>query len=142
MAKKNKKKAKSIKIIVPAKRAFLRGEEIEENRPVFCFRNLQGDSVKNCKKANFFIEFLKRLRQLSELTWNEIQTSDRHGYGTEKIPISKLNPQRPNFLTPDVDSLLAFRATGDKHVFLGFRQKNVFHIVYIESEFGDIYDHG
>ena len=33
-------------------------------------------------------------------------------------------------------------ATGDNHVFLGYRQQNTFEVIFIEYNFGDIYTHG
>lgn len=41
-----------------------------------------------------------------------------------------------------MDSLLVFRATGDNHVFLGYREENVFQVIFIEYQFGDVYQHG
>lgn len=38
-------------------------------------------------------------------------------------------------------SLLVFRATGDNHVFLGYREGNVFQVIFIEYQFGDVYSH-
>ncbi len=34
------------------------------------------------------------------------------------------------------------RATGDNHAFLGHRIGNVFNVIFIEHEFGDVYNHG
>ena len=74
------------------------------------------------------------------LKWNKINVSNRHAFGYEKIPINQI--KKDVLLTPDLDYLLAFRATGDNHVFLGFREGNVFKVVFIESNFGDVYNHG
>lgn len=38
-------------------------------------------------------------------------------------------------------SLLVFRATGDNHVFLGYREENVFQVIFVEYQFGDVYRH-
>ena len=58
----------------------------------------------------------------------------------EKISIGSIKRKKLN-LTRDVGFLMAFRATGDNHVFLGFREGNVFQVVFVESSFGDIYNH-
>ena len=38
--------------------------------------------------------------------------------------------------------MLHYRATGDNHVFLGYRDNNVFQVIFIEYQFGDVYVHG
>lgn len=37
--------------------------------------------------------------------------------------------------------LLVLRATGNNHAFLGYRDGNVFQVLFIEYHFGDIYNH-
>lgn len=111
-----------------------------DDLPTFSFKFLQSVSYPSCKNANFFVQFIERLGKLSQLGWNEIITSGRHGFGMEKIPHSAIKPQLPDFITDDV-TLLVFRATGDNKPFVGFREGNIFHIVFIETSFGDIYDH-
>ena len=59
----------------------------------------------------------------------------------EKIPIGKIKPQLPNFITPDIKELHVFRATGSNKVFVGLQQEDVFHIIFIEAEFGQVYKH-
>lgn len=105
----------------------------------FGFDMLHDVSYTECKKPDFFIHFLQRMRNLCRLDWNEINKSPRHSFGYEKIPIKII--KKDIHITKDVDYLFAFRATGDKHVFLGFREGNIFKVVFIESEFGDIYNH-
>lgn len=111
--------------------------------PIFSFKYLQDVSVKDCKSPDFFKEFLFRLKKLSELGWNEIAKSDRHSFGTEKIPYKQIKPKNllPKFITPEVD-LTVFRATGSNFPFVGFRESKIFHVIFIETQFGDIYDHG
>lgn len=89
---------------------------------------------------DFFPHFMKRLNKLSELGWKGINTSHRHSYGMEKITQDMIKPQLPGVITPEVQ-LFAFRASGNNLPFVGFREGKVFHILYIETSFGDIYDH-
>lgn len=112
-----------------------------ENYPTFSFKYLQKCSYDSCRDTNFFIDFLERLKKLSELDWNEINKSDRHSYGWEKIKIKNIKKALPPFITDDVEYLLAFRANGNNLPFLGLREKNIFHIIFIETNFGDIYNH-
>ena len=108
--------------------------------PLFSFRHLQHTSFPDCKDISFFPSFMKRLKNLSELGWNGINTSQRHGYGMEKIPQDIIRPQLPTIITPEVQ-LFAFRATGNNLPFVGFREGKIFHILFIETTFGNIYDH-
>lgn len=108
--------------------------------PLFSFRHLQHASFTDCKEVTFFQNFMKRLKNLSELGWNGINASQRHSYGMEKLPQNIIKPQLPTIITPEVQ-LFAFRATGNNLPFVGFREGKIFHIVFIETSFGDIYNH-
>ncbi|MCA0380740.1 MAG: hypothetical protein LCH58_01160 [Bacteroidetes bacterium] len=114
----------------------------EHRYPVFCFKYLQPCSYLKCNDASFFIEFLERMQKLGELGWKEIDKSGRHSFGTEKIPVKQIKPQlKPSILTPDVTELTVFRATGNNLPFLGIRLNDTFQVIYIETQFGDIYNH-
>lgn len=114
---------------------------IVNDYPVFCFKYLQEVSVKNCNDPKFFSDFLFRLKKLSELGWNEISKSARHSFGTEKMPVKSLKPDMPAIITDDVDELTVFRANGNNLPFLGIRKSGLFHVIFIETNFGDIYNH-
>ncbi len=109
--------------------------------PIFCFKYLQTSSIKSCNDYKFFLDFIFRLQKLGELGWKEINKSARHSFGTEKIPVSSIKPDLPGIITEDVDELIVFRANGSNLPFLGIRKPGVFHIIFIETKFGDIYNH-
>lgn len=106
----------------------------------FGFSYLHDISYPDCKDIGFFIGYLQRLKKLSSVEWNILNGAHRHSFGWEKIPVKSI--KKDIKLTDDVDFLISLRATGDNHVFLGFREDNVFQVVFIESKFGDIYNHG
>lgn len=110
--------------------------------PLFSFKYLQDVSVSDCNDPSFFKEFLFRMKKLSELGWNEIRKSDRHSFGTEKIPYRMIKPKGsiPNFITPEVE-FTVFRATGSNLPFIGYCESKVFHVIFVETKFGDIYNH-
>lgn len=108
--------------------------------PVFCFKHLQNTSINRCNNVSMFYNFLQRLQKLSVLGWSEIRNSQRHGFGMEKIAKTAIKQPLPPFITPDVNYLMAFRANG-KLPFLGIQNDIIFHIIFIETKFGDIYDH-
>lgn len=106
----------------------------------FGFSYLHNVSYPDCRDIDFFVNYLQRLKQLSSVEWNVLNAAHRHSFGWEKIPVQSI--KKDIKLTDDVSFLISLRATGDNHVFLGFREDNVFQVVFIESRFGDIYDHG
>jgi hypothetical protein len=118
-----------------------RNRVLEEDYPVFCFKYLNEASIKECNNVKFFIEFLFRLKKLSELGWKEIRQSNRHSFGMEKIHVQQIHPQLPTCITPEVTHLHVFRATGSNLPFVGLEMQKIFRVFFIETKFGDIYDH-
>lgn len=117
-------------------------EERQKDKNIsFNFRYLSDKSFSNCKDADFFIHYLDRLNKLSSLTWKQIQLSDRHSFGFELLGVENIKVTLPSVITEDVKKLFVFRATGNNHAFLGLREGDVFNVIFIESQFGDIYDH-
>ena len=108
--------------------------------PLFSFRHLQKVSFTSCRSSSFFVNFLTRLQKLSQLGWQKIDQSSRHSFGLEKIPQDIIHHKLPQEITPEVP-IYAFRATGNNLPFVGFREGKIFHILFIESRFGDIYQH-
>lgn len=132
MGRIKKKNTQQNKIKIPSE------NNVELDYPIFCFRHLQ--TVPN-SDFKFYSDFVERLKKISSLTWNQINVADRHGFGTEKMPINQIKPQLPKFVTPEITHLLVFRANGDNRPFLGLRRGTVFHIIFLEEQFGDVYEH-
>lgn len=110
---------------------------------VFGFSELRPFSYTDAEKdSEFFIKFLDRLKRLGSLDWNTVSTSARHSFGTEKIDSKFFTEAAKSKLPNGMNSLLVFRAQGDNHVFLGYCDGNVFQIIFIEYQFGDVYKHG
>lgn len=138
----HKSKKRVFDIQVPEKKEDLIARSVDQlEYPIFSFKYLQEDSIKDCKDHNFFYSFLIRMKNLSELGWAEIRKSHKHSFGMSKIPISALKPQMPKAITPDVTELTVFRAVGDNRPFLGFQTGGIFHVVFIESTLNEIYHH-
>lgn len=120
-------------------------DEKQDGYPIFCFKYLMDEPKRDPKnKDGFYAQFIARLKKLSNLGWNGINTSGRHGFGYEKIPIGQINKTNfPSLITPEIKDLMVFRATGDNRAFLGIRSDNdVFHVIFIEEDFNKIYKHG
>lgn len=129
-----------MKHTISIKRQIPESFEIEKPSTIsFSFKLLNRISYSECKDPKFFVCLLERLKKLSSLTWNDVSKSDRHTFGYEKIPAKQI--KKVFNVERDIDYLYSFRATGDKHVFLGFREGNIFNVIFIEARFGDIYSH-
>lgn len=114
-----------------------------QERVVFGFSELRPYSyVENHNDTAFFISFLDRLKKLCCIDWNTINTSARHSFGFEMMKVSSLTKSAQQHTPSGMTSLMALRATGNNHAFLGYRDGNVFQVIFIEYQFGDIYNHG
>jgi hypothetical protein len=136
MAKKNK----FIKNLIETKKMDNQSV-LNENYPIFCFKYLSDKSIKVCTDPKFYYDFLMRLKKLSELGWNEIRTAQRHSFGMEPVAKEKIKPELPACITPDVQTLHVFRANGNNLPFVGIQIQRIFRVLFIETQFGDIYNH-
>lgn len=114
---------------------------LEEDYPIFCFKHLKDNSIRDCEDPKFFYNFLVRLQKLSELGWTEIRKSAAHSFGMEPLPKSEIKPALPACVTPEVGDLHVFRANGNNLPFVGLQVGYIFRVFFIETEFGHIYDH-
>ena len=108
----------------------------------FGFGDLRDASfIKAKNDSDFFIDFIFHMRQFCKMNWNDVRTTQRHGYGTETIDVKCLNDGIMSQVPTGLTKLLVLRATGNNHAFLGYRDGNVFQVLFIEYRFGDIYKH-
>ena len=74
------------------------------------------------------------------MTWVEIQSSNRHGAGHEKIKQDSIKVNLPED-TPSDRNFLSFRLGGGKNkVIIGYRIDKLFYVVWIDTK-GKIYEH-
>lgn len=85
-------------------------------------------------------EFLLKWYRRSQISWTDLRTHQRHGLGSEKIPLAQIHPACPEFLE-DEDHVIVFRHEGNLP-FAGIRASDVFYVIWIEAEYGKLYDHG
>lgn len=115
----------------------------EVDYPLFSFRWLQDYSIDGCRDAKFFHDVLMRMQKLSELGWDGIRRSARHSFGMESIPVGQIKPKvLPQIITPDVKNLHVLRAVGDNRPMVGLQHGKIFHVIFLEANFGDVYNHG
>lgn len=137
MAKKLKVKSKGVTPQVSTDK-----KKPEIDYPVFCFKHLQPHSYSECEDVKLIRSFFERCKNLAQLGWKEIDTSQKHGHGYEKLEREKFKPSLPPFITPDVKKLLVFRYGKSNLSFVALRSENILHVIFIETVHGHIYDHG
>lgn len=109
----------------------------------FGFAEIRDISFSDAKNdSRFFVNFIQHLKRFCNLTWDDIKVTHRHGFGSETISVERLTPNALQWVPAGLRKLIVLRATGNNHVFLGYRDGNVFQILFIEYCFGDIYTHG
>jgi len=108
--------------------------------PIFSLEKIAGDNycfskLDDTDKKQFAESIFKR----KNTSWNDIQSLDKHGLGTEKIPKSKINGSIPKFITDDMKDFLVFRFNGMKPM-VGYREKNIFYVLWFDKDF-TLYKH-
>jgi hypothetical protein len=107
--------------------------------PIFCFRYQHKDfNILDCN-ADEKVSLIEQMCRLSELTWEDIKLAPCHGLGAEKIYKDRLKAKCPEFITDDVQYLLAFRFQGKKP-FLVHRDRFIAHVIFIDNKF-TLYKH-
>lgn len=108
--------------------------------PAFSLRYLSGAdfSLNSCDQEQK-AALAETLRKLSQLRWQDIQASNRHKNGFEKIPQSAIRASIPKHVTEDV-TLLAFRFWNFAPM-VGYRDEEIFFILWLDPMF-KLYDHG
>jgi hypothetical protein len=108
-------------------------------KPCFCFQYLHKDyNSDNCDDDQIKL-LIKTLEKLSNLTWLQIESSHRHGLGSEKISRHSVKPHIPDFIPKDA-TILSIRFAGNAPM-VGFREKNIFHVLFLDGKF-NVYNHG
>jgi len=108
----------------------------------FGFSELKEISYTSAKNDSiFFVNFLKRLSKLCQLEWSQLYITGRHSFGTETISVDNLKESARNLIPDGMTKLIVLRTSGNNHAFLGYRDKSIFQIMFIEYNFGDVYEH-
>lgn len=112
----------------------------DQQTPKFCLRHLCQDfdvhALTNDKRADFAVALQCR----ATMTWRQIIMAGRHGLGSENIPRRQIRASIPAAFE-DAEQFLVLRYSGMLPM-VGVRVQDVFHILWIESKFGDLYNHG
>jgi hypothetical protein len=110
-----------------------------QQKPIFSLYYLQkSHCLSDCDKEQK-AAFADTLHKLSQLTWNQIISSPRHGSGCEKISRDSIKMVIPSHIKDDA-VFIAFRFYG-KAPMVGYREENTFHVIWLDRAF-TLYDHG
>ena len=112
----------------------------QDETPTFCLGHLAPKYGVSALEQAGQAAFAQTLEQRSRLTWQQIAQSDRHGQGTELLPINDIKAAVPDRFS-DQAKVMIFRYHGKKPM-VGVRVGSTFHVLWIEKTFGDLYDHG
>ncbi len=121
---------------VPPKVSF---EIKDSDPPAFSLRFMQPNfCISRCTKDEK-AAFAGKLRELSQLSWQQLRSADRHGMGYEVINRNSIRTGIPSHVTEDV-RLIAFRFDGLKPM-VGYRDSGIFFILWLDRSF-TLYPHG
>lgn len=129
-------KGKKLSISEPSEAAR---PDYNREPPSFCLRYVDPDYCITKCPGEDQINFVQRIRKLSQMTWNQIIQADRHGLGREKIDRDAIRRPIPKHITEDV-TFIALRFSGLKPM-VGYQRDRTFHIIWFDCRF-DLYDHG
>jgi hypothetical protein len=116
----------------------IRDRETEANTdsieyPVFGFKYINKELHPNRIDAEKQRAFIDKLCKLSQIKWNQIVSSGRHGLGTEKIRQEALSFSLPAHIKSDV-SISSLKYSSMLSM-VGYRSGNVFHILAVDIDF-------
>lgn len=107
--------------------------------PIFSLTHMANNKygLNNCQQIEK-AAFADKLFRLSQVKWVELQGSQKHGLGCEKIKQESIKTGIPSIITSDTN-LIAFRFHGNAPM-VGFRDGRIFHIIWLDRDY-TLYDH-
>jgi hypothetical protein len=128
---------------VPAAKQFPKPQDppnYDNETPKFCLHFLRDGFDVHALDAEKQAAFAKTLQKLASSRWKDLILAPRHGQGSELLPAGQISaPIPPQF--EGEEKFRVFRYCG-KLPMAGVRVRDVFHVLWIEPNFGDLYDHG
>jgi len=110
----------------------------QQQYPAFSLRYLdQKYGLANCDKEQK-AALIETIHKLSELTWNQIYSSNRHASGCEKISRDSIKVPIPKHIPEDAN-FIAFRFYGMAPM-IGYRDETIFYIIWLDIHFS-VYSH-
>jgi hypothetical protein len=114
--------------------------DYDDQSPKFSLNFLRDGFDVHALDAKGQAAFAKTLQKLARMKWKELITAGRHGHGTEHVTVGQIKAPIP-LQFADQEKFMVFRYNGMLPM-AGVRVGDVFHVLWIEPEFGRLYDHG
>jgi hypothetical protein len=130
--------AKTNKTLKPSPSVSQRPSTNDEH-PKFCLAFVNPEFDVKCLPTDQRADFASTLQVKGSLTWNQIAKAGRHKQGCEYLLAERFPIPPPQFA--DREKFMVFRYSGLRPM-AGARVGDVFYILWIEREFGELYDHG
>lgn len=109
---------------------------------MFCFQYLQSGFAVTDLPQHLQAKLALRLAEIAQHKWKECELTNKHSqFGIEHLDAGAIKPASIATFS-DVRKFVVFRYTGDNRPMIGMRVGNVFHLLWIEKDFGQVYDHG
>jgi hypothetical protein len=107
----------------------------DQQPPIFCLRYLDNDDdfcLRECDKDQK-AALVDTLHRLSQITWTQLKSIDRHKMGFEKITQKAIRGRIPPHITEEV-VFIAFRFWAMAPM-VGYRNGAIFHIIWLDRKF-------
>ncbi len=110
---------------------------------IFSLRHIQNGkycfSQLDQKQKSDFAEALFRRK---DFTWNDYHQIPKESLGYELLPFCCLKiASKPICVTEDLDKVIVIRFSGNDGRIVGFREKNIYYVLWVDCCF-ELYDHG
>jgi hypothetical protein len=112
----------------------------DDETPKFCLHHICPGFDVHAVNANQQAAFAKTLQKLASSTWKDLLRAPRHGQGFEYIRTAQIRASVPRRFEGE-SRFMMFRYHG-RLPMGGTRIRDVYHVLWIEGAFGDLYDHG
>lgn len=110
----------------------------DDGHLLLSFRHVQPkfgvDEMDERQRSEFLIKWAKRCG----FTWTQLQAHPKHGLGYEMLPRKRFSVSPPEPL--EEDKYMVFRHDGNLP-FAGFKAGDTFYVLWIETRYGDLYEH-
>lgn len=124
---------------------FTHSESDLSKNTIFCFKYIDHkyDVEKLCGRGiqpKLQKYFIKKIQKISQIDKGTVQSDDKRGFGYENLSVTNLKEIFPVLSTRDVQEVSVFRFGGEGRI-IGYYNKNVFHILFIDPKL-ELYNHG
>lgn len=109
--------------------------------PIFSLERVQnGDYCFSVLGQEDKAQFAEAIFKRKDLTWNQINSSGRHGLGHEQLPKNQIKAPNPRNVTHDREHYMVFRFNGMKPM-VGYRINQIFYVLWFDHNM-TLYNHG